>query len=162
MRATQDLLFFFKEQTKALVQCDDGFVKVPVHGLVRIQDKAGCQLITENFSYTFVGDAPSVLFNKTEPKLVDIGLMPNPQEDLEENGFHEDINDLKESLEAFNQTRETIPDLATDSFYNYVAISICSVTFLTVIGLTITFIRKAHGHLCCGNAGDYQHDAAGQ
>ena len=162
MRATQDLLFFFKEQTKALVQCDDGFVKVPVHGLVKIQDKAGCQLITDTFSYTFVGDAPSVLFNKTEPKLVDIGLMPDPQEDLEESGFHEDINDLKESLEAFNQTRETIPDLATDSFINYFAISICSITFLTVIGLTITFIMKAQGRLCCGNAGDYQHGAAGQ
>ena len=51
---------------------------------------------------------------------------------------------------AFNRTQEFLPELATDPVMNYFAIGIDPITFLTGIGPTITYIRKAQGHLTVG------------
>ena len=63
---------------------------------------------------------------------------------------------------AFNRTREFLPELATDPVMDYFAIGIDSITFLTGIGPTITYIRKAQGHLTVGRARHHQHGAAGR
>ena len=75
-----------------------------VQGLVQIEDKANCQIITSEFSFSFVGAKPLEVFEKFPPKIVNENLMPTTNETVEDD-IDKDIESLFKSIHEFNETK---------------------------------------------------------
>ena len=148
--ATQDILLFFATKTKALLQCNEEFAKVSLEGLVRIEDKADCQIITDEFTYTFVGSNPAMLFEGKAPRIVDEEIMPDPGKIPEEEGLDASLDGIWETIERFNQTRQERPALPERGIVNWVGIGIGLFTLLMLVGAIVIFCAKAHGWTCFG------------
>ena len=153
MRATQDILFFFEESTKALIQCGDDFARLSLEGLVRMEDKANCLVTTDGFTYTFVGNTPSRMFQSKTPKIVDDSLMPDPPEILMENDLERNISMIEDIVQEYNRAREEQRQPPETPVVNYVSLAIGLMSLLALVSATVMFLLKAQGYLCCGGGG---------
>ena len=76
-RISQETFFFFAKEEKILIECPNYNTKVTVHGLVHIEDRPGCKIVTERFHYVFIGNAPSNIYTQESSVIVQEKLMPN-------------------------------------------------------------------------------------
>ena len=134
-------LFFFQEQTDALIQCGKKFARITVYGLIQVQDQPGCQLITNEFSYTFLGTDPQQIFSQEPMKIVDNLIMPNvsenQQDEVDKNieNLSKDINDFKESIV------DSSP-VAIYSILDYANLGMTILALLLGLGLIVFFVYR--------------------
>ena len=134
-------LFFFQEETDALIQCGKKFARITVYGLIQVQDQPGCQLITNEFSYTFLGTDPEQIFSQEPMKIVDNLIMPNvsenQQDEVDKNieNLSKDINDFKESIV------DSSP-VAIYSILDYANLGMTILALLLGLGLIVFFVYR--------------------
>ena len=149
VRATQSVLFFFKENTNALLQCGDDVARVSLKGLVRIEDRANCLLTTDHFTYTFVGNTPSRMFQTDAPKVVDFDLMPDPPEVSVRSDIEDQVSIIERMIGNFNNSTEERQPIQQSPPINYISLAIGLLTLTSLVLMTVLAICKAQGHLCC-------------
>ena len=76
-RVSQETFFFFAEEEQILIECPDYTAKVTLHGLVHIEDRPGCKIVTGQFHYVFIGNAPSNIYTQESSVIVQEKLRPN-------------------------------------------------------------------------------------
>ena len=141
MPISKNHLFFFPKQTDLLIKCDKKFTKIQVRGLVQIEDRANCQLVTEDFSFTFLGQNPQKIFSQAPIKLVNENMMMNisrPRQSQIENS----IKNLKAKISDFSKTVEEEEPFQAPSVWNYANLSLSLVALATSVVLMVFFIAK--------------------
>ena len=91
----------------SLLTVNKQFAKITLQGLIQIQDKSGCQIVTNDFSFTFEGATPTDMFFQRPPKIVE-ATMPNVTLKHVNDDMDNAIEALSKSIDMFN---ETMPDL---------------------------------------------------
>ena len=139
---SQKHLFFFEDLTQALIQCQKSFSKVMVQGLVQIEDKANCQIITSDFSFSFVGTEPLEIFEKFPPKIVSENLMPAKSETVEDN-MEKDIKSLYKTIHKFNETKIKQTPIPSPPVISFINLGIAVFALMLIGVLIFLFISKA-------------------
>ena len=143
---TQKYLFFFRESTQALIQCQKNFAKVTVQGLIQIEDKANCQIVTSEFSFAFVGSTPMEMFYQFPMKIVDNNIMPATTEPVEDE-VDKDIQALFRSIDNFNETKINLKTIPVGPVMNYVTLGVAVFALLLISGLIVIFLLKSKKYL---------------
>ena len=141
MPVSKNYLFFFRNQTDLLVKCQDGFQKIQVEGLIQVQDKPNCQLVTKDFSFTLPGENPHKVFEKTPIKIVDINLMMNISEPVQDD-IEKSLNNLTDTINAFEASDKNLEIPQVTTIWNYANLSIALVALSISSGLFVFFIIK--------------------
>ena len=141
MPVSKNNLFFFENVTNLLIKCQEGFDKLQVSGLIQVQDKANCQLITENFAFTLPGDNPRKVFDATPIKIVSIDLMTNISEPVQDD-IEKSIDNLTETINAFEASGKNLETVQVPSIWNYASLSVGLVALTTSLVLVVFFVYK--------------------
>ena len=141
MPVSKNYLFFFRNQTDLLVKCQDGFQKIQVEGLIQVQDKPNCQLVTKDFSFTLPGENPHKVFEETPIKIVDINLMMNISEPVQDD-IEKSLNNLTDTINAFEASDKNLEIPQVTTIWNYANLSIALVALSISSGLFVFFIIK--------------------
>ena len=134
-------MFFFENDTNLLIKCPEGFDKLQVSGLIQVQDKANCQLITENFAYTLPGENPRKVFSDNPIKIVSIDLMTNISEPIQDD-IEKSIDNLTETINAFEASGKNLETIQVASIWNYASLSVGLVALTTSSVLVVFFVYK--------------------
>ena len=132
-----------------MLQCGDDFARVSLEGLVRIEDRANCLLTTDHFTYTFVGNTPSRMFQTDAPKVVDFDLMPDPPEVSVRSDIEDQVSIIERMIGNFNNSTEERQPIQQSPPINYISLAIGLLTLTSLVLMTVLAICKAQGHLCC-------------
>ena len=128
--------------TNLLIKCQEGFDKLTVSGLIQVQDKANCQLVTENFAFTLPGENPRKVFDDTPIKIVSIDLMTNISEPVQDDIIERSIDNLTETINAFEASGKDLETIQVPSIMNYVNLSVGLVALTTSSVLVVFFVYK--------------------
>ena len=134
-------LFFFQNKTDLLIKCDKKFTKIQVRGLVQIEDRENCQLVTEDFSFTFLGQNPQKIFSQAPIKLVNENMMMNISKPVQSR-IENSIKNLKAKISDFNKSVEDQEPFQAPSAWNYANLSLSLVALATSVVLVLLFIAK--------------------
>lgn len=138
-RGTQNQLFFFEKTTEVLVKCEYSWSKLHLTGLVCIEDRPGCSLIADSFSYSFVGKSPMNVFKTKEPRIVAKNLMPNVTQESSTDNFGKEIQDI---INDYNNTklapRPVLPP------FGVIGTGLGGGALLVIIMLMVVFCIKAN------------------
>ena len=134
-------LFFFQHQTDALIQCGKEFARVMLQGLVQVQDRPGCQLITSDFSYTFLGTDPQEIFNQEPIRIVDNIIMPNVSQDKQDE-FDKSLEDLSKDITDFEESSIDSSPVAPYTILDYANLGMTILALLLAIGLLVFFVYR--------------------
>ena len=124
-----------------MIKCDKKFTKIQVRGLVQIEDRAHCQLVTEDFSFTFLGQNPQKIFSQAPIKLVNENMMKNISRPVQSQ-IENSIKNLKARISGFNKSVEEQQPFQAPSAWNYANLSLSLVALVTSIVLVVFFIAK--------------------
>jgi hypothetical protein len=141
MPISKNHLFFFQNQTDLLIKCDKKFTKIQVRGLVQIEDHANCQLVTEDFSFTFLGQNPQKIFSQAPIKLVNENMMMNISRPMQSQ-IENSIKNLKAKISGFSKSVEEEEPFQAPSVWNYANLSLSLVALATSVVLMVFFIVK--------------------
>ena len=139
-------LFFFQQKTDAMIHCGKKFARVIVHGLIQIQDRPGCQLVTNEFSYTFLGTDPEEIFDQPPIKIVDSLIMPNVSEHQQDQ-IDKNLKDLSEDLTDFEESIVDSPPVPVYTVMDYINLAMTILALLLGIGLVVFFVYRCRGIL---------------
>ena len=142
MPVSKNNLFFFKNNTNLLIKCPEGFDKLQVSGLIQVQDKPNCQLVTENFAFTLPGRNPRKVFDDTPFKIVSIDLMTNISETVQDDIIERSIDNLTKTINTFEASGKNLEIVQHPSIWNYVNLSVGLVAFTTSSVLLMFFVYK--------------------
>ena len=134
-------LFFFQEQTDALIQCGKQFARILVHGLIQVEDKPTCQLITNEFSYTFLGTDPQQIFSQEPMKIVDNLIMPNVSENQQDE-VDKNLQDLSKDINEFKESMVDSSPVAVYSILDYANLAMTILALLLAMGLIVFFVYR--------------------
>ena len=112
-----------------------------VHGLIQVQDKPGCQLITQEFSYTFLGTDPKQIFNQEPMKIVDNLIMPNVSENQQDE-VDKNLEDLSKDINEFEESIVDSPPVAIYSILDYANLAMTILALLLALGLIVFFVYR--------------------
>ena len=124
-----------------MIKCDKKFTKIQVRGLVQIEDRENCQLVTEDFSFTFLGQNPQKIFSQAPIKLVNENMMMNISKPVQ-NRIENSIKNLKAKISDFNKSVEDQEPFQAPSAWNYANLSLSLVALATSVVLVLLFIAK--------------------
>ena len=125
-----------------MIQCNKLFAKINLQGLIQIQDKSGCQIVTNDFSFTFEGATPTEMFFQLPPKIVE-APMPNVTLKHVNDDMDNAIEALSKSIDTFNETMPDLEPLPMLPVMNYIAIALTILALLLIFGLIIMFLIKS-------------------
>ena len=134
-------LFFFQNKTDLLITCDKKFTKIQVRGLIQVEDRANCKLVTEDFSFTFLGQNPQKIFSQAPIKLVNEDMMMNISKPVQSQ-IEKSIKNLKAKISVFNKSVEDQEPFRAPSAWNYANLSLSLVALATSVVLVLLFIAK--------------------
>ena len=142
MPPSKNNLFFFENNTNLLIKCPEGFDKLQVSGLIQVQDKPNCQLVTEDFAFTLPGQNPRKVFDDTPIKIVSIDLMTNISETVQDDIIERSIDNLTKTINTFEESGKNLETVQNPSVWNYANLSIGLVALITSSVLLMFFVYK--------------------
>ena len=142
MPPSKNNLFFFENNTNLLIKCPEGFDKLQVSGLIQVQDKPNCQLVTEDFAFTLPGQNPRKVFDDTPIKIVSIDLMTNISETVQDDIIERSIDNLTKTINTFEESGKNLETVQNPSIWNYANLSIGLVALITSSVLLMFFVYK--------------------
>ena len=134
-------LFWFQNKTDLLIKCDKDFDKIQVQGLVQIQDRPNCQLVTEDFSFTFFGENPEKVFNQSPIRVVNQDLMMNIAQPVEDE-IEKSLKNLTATISGFDDTVDDLAPVQVTSIWNYANFSVALLVLTINSVLIIHFMFK--------------------
>ena len=133
-------MFFFQNETDLLITCDKKFTKIQVRGLIQVEDRANCKLVTEDFSFTFLGQNPQKIFSQAPIKLVNEDMM-NISKPVQ-SPIEKSIKNLKARISVFDKSVEDQEPFRAPSAWNYANLSLSLMALAITVVLVLLFIAK--------------------
>ena len=144
MTATKELLFFFASESEVLIKCNFSWSTLKVKGLVRFEDRPGCTLTSETFTYTFGGTTPTDIFSQSNSRIIPDHLMPNSSI-VDGNVLGKSFGkDIQESINEYNTSRTTLPLIPYTPVFGIIGMALGGSALLSVVILVVCCCVRAN------------------